>query len=67
MKGKHVTSFTNGEEEEVQMTHVVPFLVEDELRRLGAIYEEVADWQPFQSYGLIFYRRESRVLNVCSS
>ncbi|HXN49560.1 MAG TPA: DJ-1/PfpI family protein [Bryobacteraceae bacterium] len=47
VKGKHVTGFTNGEEEEVQLTKVVPFLVEDELLRLGAIYEKVADWQPF--------------------
>ena len=29
VKGKHVTGFTNGEEEAVQLTHVVPFLVED--------------------------------------
>jgi putative intracellular protease/amidase len=25
----------------------VPFLVEDELLRLGAVYEKVANWQPF--------------------
>jgi putative intracellular protease/amidase len=47
VKGKHVTGFTNGEEGEVQLTHVVPFLVEDELLRLEAIFEKVADWQPF--------------------
>ena len=47
VKGKHVTGFTNGEEEEVQLTKVVPFLVEDELLRLGAIFEKKADWQPF--------------------
>jgi putative intracellular protease/amidase len=47
VKGKHVTGFTNGEEEAVKLTHVVPFLVEDELLRLGAIFEKVADWQPF--------------------
>ena len=47
VKGKRVTGFTNGEEEEVKLTHVVPFLVEDELMRLGAIFEKVADWQPF--------------------
>src|SRR5271169_3452643 len=47
VKGKHVTGFTNGEEEAVQLTKVVPFLVEDELLRLGAIYEKVANWQPF--------------------
>ena len=47
VKGKHVTGFTNGEEAEVQLTKVVPFLVEDELMRLGAIFEKRADWQPF--------------------
>jgi predicted enzyme related to lactoylglutathione lyase len=47
VKGKHVAGFTNGEEEAVQLTKVVPFLVEDELLRLGAIYEKVANWQPF--------------------
>ncbi len=47
VKGKHVTGFTNGEEEEMKLTHVVPFLVEDELLRLGAIFEKKADWQPY--------------------
>ncbi len=47
VKGKHVTGFTNGEEVEMQLTKVVPFLVEDELLRLGAIFEKKADWQPF--------------------
>jgi putative intracellular protease/amidase len=47
VKGKRVTGFTNGEEEEVQLTHVVPFLVEDELLRLGATFEKRANWQPF--------------------
>ena len=47
VKGKHVTGFTNGEEEEVKLTKVVPFLVEDELLRLGAIYEKKANWEPF--------------------
>ena len=47
VKGKHVTGFTNGEEEEVQLTKVVPFLVEDELLRLGATFEKKANWQPF--------------------
>ena len=31
----------------MQLTKVVPFLVEDELLRLGAIFEKMADWQPF--------------------
>ena len=47
VKGKHVTGFTNGEEEEVKLTKVVPFLVEDELLRLGAIFEKKTNWQPF--------------------
>jgi putative intracellular protease/amidase/catechol 2,3-dioxygenase-like lactoylglutathione lyase family enzyme len=47
VKGKHVAGFTNGEEEEMRLTKVVPFLVEDELLRLGAIYEKMANWQPF--------------------
>jgi putative intracellular protease/amidase len=47
VKGKRVTGFTNGEEEEMHLTHVVPFLVEDELMRLGAIFEKKADWQHF--------------------
>ena len=47
VKGKRVTGFTNGEEAEVQLTNVVPFLVEDELLRLGATFEKRADWEPF--------------------
>jgi putative intracellular protease/amidase len=47
VKGKHVTGFTDGEEIEVQLTKVVPFLVEDELLRLGAIYEKMRNWEPF--------------------
>jgi putative intracellular protease/amidase len=47
VKGKHVAGFTNGEEEEMKLTHVVPFLVEDELLRLGAVFEKMANWQPF--------------------
>ena len=35
VNGKHVTGFTNGEEAEVQLTQVVPFLVEDELMLAG--------------------------------
>jgi putative intracellular protease/amidase len=45
VKGKRVTGFANSEEEEVHLTHVVPFLVEDELKRLGGIYEKAPNWQ----------------------
>ena len=44
VEGKTVTGFTNGEEEEVQLTKVVPFLVEDELMRLGATFSKVKNW-----------------------
>ena len=42
--GKNVTGFTDGEEEDVGLTKVVPFLVEDELMRLGAICSKVKNW-----------------------
>lgn len=45
VKGKRVTGFTNSEEQEVQLTKIVPFLVEDELKRLGGRFEKVANWQ----------------------
>jgi len=47
VKGKRVTGFTNTEEEEVHLTNVVPFLVEDELKRLGGIFEKAPNWKPF--------------------
>ncbi len=47
VSGKRVTGFANSEEEAVQLTHVVPFLVEDELVRLGGRYEKAADWESF--------------------
>jgi putative intracellular protease/amidase len=47
VKGKRVTGFSNSEEEAVQLTKVVPFLVEDELKRLGGLYEKAPDWQSF--------------------
>lgn len=47
VKGKRVTGFANSEEEEVHLTKVVPFLVEDELKRLGGLYEKGPNWQSF--------------------
>jgi putative intracellular protease/amidase len=44
VEGKTVTGFTNGEEEAVGLTKVVPFLVEDELMNLGAIFSKVKNW-----------------------
>jgi hypothetical protein len=37
VKGKRVTGFTDGEEAAMNLTHVVPFLVEDELKRIGSL------------------------------
>ncbi len=39
-----MTGFTNGEEEAVGLTKVVPFLVEDELMSLGAVFSKVKNW-----------------------
>ncbi|MDR6233091.1 type 1 glutamine amidotransferase domain-containing protein [Pseudomonas oryzihabitans] len=44
VKGLTVTGFSNSEEAAVQLTDVVPFLVEDELKKLGAHYEKGPDW-----------------------
>jgi len=54
VKGKAVTGFTNTEEEAVQLTDVVPFLVEDELVKLGANYSRGNDWGSYvQKDGLL--------------
>ena len=44
VKGKRVTGFTNSEEEAVGLTSVVPFLVEDELKKAGGLFERTNDW-----------------------
>jgi len=44
VEGKTVTGFTDGEEADVGLTKVVPFLVEDELLGLGAIFSKVKNW-----------------------
>jgi len=47
VKGRKVTGFTNTEEAAVQLTKVVPFLVEDMLTSNGGVYSKGADWQSF--------------------
>lgn len=47
VNGKSVTGFTNTEEEAVGLTKVVPFLVEDMLKKNGGSYSKGADWQPY--------------------
>lgn len=44
VKGRQVTGFSNSEEEAVQLTDVVPFLVEDMLKANGGHYSKAADW-----------------------
>jgi putative intracellular protease/amidase len=47
VKGKGVTGFSNSEEDAVQLTAIVPFLLEDELVKRGGDYQKVADWNAF--------------------
>ena len=46
VQGRQVTGFSNAEEAAVQLSDVVPFLVEDELKQLGGLYTSGPDWQP---------------------
>lgn len=47
VKDKKVTGFTNTEEEAVQLTNVVPFLLEDELQNKGGLYSKKEDWASY--------------------
>ena len=47
VKGKKVTGFSDTEEEAVGLTKVVPFLLEDELKKLGGHYSKGADWSSY--------------------
>lgn len=47
VQGRSVTGFTNTEEEAVGLTNVVPFLVEDMLKKNGGNYSKSDDWQPY--------------------
>jgi len=54
IKGKKVTGFSDSEEAAVQLTKVVPFLLEDELKRAGAVYSKGPDWGVYlQTDGLL--------------
>jgi putative intracellular protease/amidase len=44
VKGKEVTGFSNSEEEAVNLTRVVPFLLEDSLKKSGGQYSSGPDW-----------------------
>jgi len=47
LKGKSVTGFSNSEEDAVQLSEVVPFLLENELKTKGANYSKADDWHPY--------------------
>jgi len=47
VKGKKVTGVTNSEEDAVQLTQIVPFLVEDMLKANGGVYSKGPDWAPY--------------------
>ncbi|MBU9810720.1 type 1 glutamine amidotransferase domain-containing protein [Rahnella sp. C60] len=47
LKDKRVTGFSNSEEDAVGLTDIVPFLVEDELKKHGGDYSKAADWRPY--------------------
>lgn len=45
--GRKVTGFTNAEEDAVGLSKIVPFLIEDEFKRLGGLYQTGPNWAPF--------------------
>jgi putative intracellular protease/amidase len=47
VQGKQVTGFSNSEEAAVELTDIVPFLVEDELKAKGGVYSKGADWASY--------------------
>ena len=54
IKGKKVTGFSDTEEAGVKLTKVVPFLLEDELKKTGAHYSNGPDWGVYvQTDGLL--------------
>lgn len=46
VKGKNVTGFSNSEEAAVELTKIVPFLLEDQLKESGGVYQKTEDWHP---------------------
>jgi putative intracellular protease/amidase len=46
VKGKQVTGFSNTEEAAVELTDIVPYLLEDQLIAMGGIYQKTEDWNP---------------------
>ena len=46
VRNRNVTGFTNTEEAAAGLTDIVPFLVEDMLKKNGGQYSKAGDWQP---------------------
>jgi putative intracellular protease/amidase len=54
IKGRNVTGFSDTEEAAVKLTKVVPFLLEDELKKAGGCYSKGPDWGVYvQTNGLL--------------
>ena len=54
IKGKNVTGFSDTEEAAVKLTKVVPFLLEDDLKKTGGHYSKGPDWGVYvQTDGLL--------------
>ncbi len=54
VQGKHVTAYSNSEEEAVQFTSLVPFSVQEMLIENGAFYSKGPNWYPYvQEDGLL--------------
>lgn len=47
VRGRRVSTFTNGEESNAELDKIVPFLLEDMLRMRGADYQKGENWLPF--------------------
>ncbi len=47
IKNKHMTGFSNSEEEALGLNDVVPFLLEERLKEGGALYSKGDDWAPY--------------------
>jgi putative intracellular protease/amidase len=45
VSGLNLTCFSDSEEEEVSMVSQVPYLVESELRKLGAVFTQAPNWR----------------------
>ena len=54
LEGKKVTGFSDSEEEVLGLTKIVPFLLEQELKKLGGYYNKGKNWTSFtQQEGLL--------------